>query len=160
MSKIIMTSVPEANVPTPVLHQFVVFFNADDNDEFSLKDATGTVSRFLDVIDDSLITSSSKTYSIDKIKSSIQELKNDLLDGAGAAYDTLKELQDAIVDNDGDITALLNGLANRVAYDYDQTGSLTSGEQLIARNNIDSYGKGDIGNIAGTDFVAHFEASL
>lgn len=80
----------------------------------------------------------SVTWSADKIFDSIAAasaaLKNELIDGAGAALDTLNELADAL-NNDPNFAATIAGeIANRVRYDAPQT--LTTAQQLQACTNI------------------------
>lgn len=91
------------------------------------------------VIDDSAGDgATSVTWSADKIYDSIAAasaaLKNELIDGAGAALDTLNELADAL-NNDPNFAATIAGeIANRVRYDAPQT--LTTAQQLQACTNI------------------------
>ncbi|WP_313284641.1 hypothetical protein [Stutzerimonas kunmingensis] len=93
----------------------------------------------------------SVTWSADKIFDSIAAasaaLKNELIDGAGAALDTLNELADAL-NNDPNFAATIAGeIANRVRYDAPQT--LTTAQQLQACTNI------GVGN-PDRDFVADY----
>lgn len=93
----------------------------------------------------------SVTWSANKIFDSIAAasaaLKNELVDGAGAALDTLKELADAL-NNDPNFAATIAGeIANRVRYDAAQT--LTAAQQLQACQNI------GVGN-PERDFVADY----
>ena len=74
-----------------------------------------------------------------------------------AAFDTLKELQTAILDDQTGISALLAAVDKRVRFDAVQT--LTAPEQLQARQNIGAVAQTDIGDTE-TDFVAIFEAAL
>lgn len=88
-------------------------------------------------IDDTKV-SQTTTYSSTKITSEIsaakQEVKDDLLGGAGTAYDTLKELADLIITNKDAITALQTLAAGHVKFDGAQ--SLTTAQQTQARSNI------------------------
>ena len=61
-------------------------------------------------------------------------MKNDLLGGAGTAYDTLKELADLIDTNKSAIEALQALAAGHVKFDAAQT--LTTDQQAQARTNI------------------------
>lgn len=93
----------------------------------------------------------SVTWSADKIFDSIAAasaaLKNELIDGADAALDTLNELADAL-NNDPNFAATIAGeIANRVRYDAAQT--LTTAQQLQACTNI------GVGN-PERDFVADY----
>ena len=90
-------------------------------------------------IDDSAVDGdTTSTYSADKILDLLvaakNEIKDDLLGGVGSAFDTLKELADAI-GNDGSLAANLGAaIANRVR--YDQAMTLTEPQKLVARTNI------------------------
>lgn len=102
-------------------------------------------------IDDASTTATGETWSVSKIVSAIAAAKNEILGGAGAAWDTLAEIQ-AILSNDANIVSSLNtAIANRIRYDASQT--LTVPQQLQACNNI---GVGD----PATNFVTVFEAGL
>lgn len=133
-------------------------------------------------IDDTQV-SESTTYSSSKITSEItaakQAVKDDLLGGAGTAYDTLKELADLIQTNQDAITALQALAAGHVKYDGAQ--ELTDEQKAQARSNIGAASSAEataaknaaeaaqadvdaleakLGDIEGADFVAAFEAAL
>lgn len=76
--------------------------------------------------------------------------------GAGAAYDTLFEIQGLLTANDGSLAALTTAVNNRVRYDAAQ--SLDSTQQGQARTNIGAASSAAIGN-PDTDFVAAYEAA-
>lgn len=82
--------------------------------------------------------SSSSVYSSVKVESlltaSEQSVKDDLLGGAGEAYNTLKELADLIQTNEDSIEALEALAVGHVKYDGSQT--LTLEQQGQARSNI------------------------
>lgn len=82
--------------------------------------------------------SATKTYSSQKVDSQItaakQSVKNDLLGGAGEAYDTLKELADALVTNKDAITALQQIAQGHVQFDKAQ--ALNDDQKKQARANI------------------------
>lgn len=82
--------------------------------------------------------SATKTYSSQKVDSQItaakQAVKDDLLGGAGEAYDTLKELADALVTNKDAITALQQIAQGHVQFDEAQ--SLNDEQKKQARANI------------------------
>lgn len=86
------------------------------------------------------------TYSSSKIESDItaakQAVKDDLLGGAGAAYDTLKELADLIAANKSAIDALKEVAAGHVKYDAAQT--LTDVQKKQARDNIGAGAAADV----------------
>lgn len=75
-----------------------------------------------------------KTWSADKIISSLNQLKADIVNGAPAAYDTLKEISDYLAANDSALDSLLTAINNRVRYDAAQT--LTTEQKLTACTNI------------------------
>lgn len=83
-------------------------------------------------------TASSTTWSSTKINNELvalrQAVKNELLGGAGTAYDTLKELADLITTNASSIEALRALAAGHVKYDAAQ--SLTDTQKAQARTNI------------------------
>lgn len=82
--------------------------------------------------------SGTKTYSSQKVEAKItaakQSVKDDLLGGAGEAYDTLKELADALVTNKDAITALQQIAQGHVKFDESQ--SLNDEQKKQARANI------------------------
>lgn len=82
--------------------------------------------------------SATKTYSSQKVDSQItaakQSVKNELLGGAGEAYDTLKELADALVTNKDAITALQQIAQGHVQFDKAQ--ALNDDQKKQARANI------------------------
>lgn len=144
---------------------------------------TALQKRLNSIINDTL-ASTTTVYSSSKVDSEItkakQEVKNDLLGGAGTAYDTLNELAELIESNQDAITALQNLAAGYVKYDDAQ--ELTDAQKKQARNNINAVSqdeidfsaieatiasnksevdtlKADIGDL-NTNFVTTFEAEL
>lgn len=101
-------------------------------------------------INDASTTSTTQTWSAKKSSDSIAQVKSDILGGAGAAYDTLLELQNIIVADEGTAAALATAVNNRVRYDAAQT--LTAGQMLQACNNI---GVGD----PDTNFLSAYNAA-
>ncbi|MCP1772841.1 hypothetical protein J2T38_001677 [Neisseria perflava] len=101
-------------------------------------------------IDDSA-PSASSAYSSAKTNALIQQLKNELLGGAGEAYDTLKELEDALKNDQSTAAALAQAVALRLRIDEAQT---LSSEQKAAVEQSLNLGDTD------TDFVARLEAAL
>lgn len=97
-------------------------------------------------------SSTTTTYSSSKISSEItaakQAVKNDLLGGAGAAYDTLKELGDLIDTNKDSITALQALAAGHVKYDGEQT--LTDEYKTQARSNIGAGSATELATVKST----------
>ena len=97
------------------------------------------------------------TWSADKIVDSIAAaklaVKNELVDGAGAALDTLTELA-AALGNDPSFAATIAGeIANRVRYDAAQT--LTAPQQTQVRANIGAQSAAAIGD-PDHDIVADY----
>lgn len=109
------------------------------------------------LIDDANAAGTATTFSASKVTGLLDALKADLLGGADAAFDTLKELQTAILSDQSGINALLTAVNARVRFDAVQ--ALTSLEQAQARDNIGAVAAADIGNF-DTDFVVAFEAAL
>lgn len=92
-----------------------------------------------------------------EMNSAISDAVNGIIDGAPAAYDTLKEISDYISGNDTAVGGITSALANRVRVDAAQ--SFTEPEKVQARTNIDVYSKTEIGN-PETNLVSVFEAAL
>ena len=80
----------------------------------------------------------SVTWSADKIHDSIEAattaLRNSLVNGAGAALDTFKELQDAIGNDPSFAATLATQMSKRVRVDAAQT--FTTNEKLQGCNNL------------------------
>ena len=72
----------------------------------------------------------------------IARLKNELLGGAGSAYDTFKELQDLVLENKNLIEEL-KGIAGKHLR-FDITQSLTNAEKALARSNIGAVSQSDV----------------
>ena len=100
------------------------------------------------------------TWSADKIVDSIAAaklaVKNELVDGAGAALDTLAELAAALGSDPSFAATLAGEIANRVRYDAAQT--LTAPQQTQARANIGAQAAADIGN-PDHDLVAEYNTA-
>ena len=95
-------------------------------------------------------TSSSATWSSDKINTSINEAISALVNGADTTLDTLKELADALDNDAGFASAVATQMGNRVRVDAPQT--FTVDEQAQGCANL------GIGN-PDTDFVAAYDAA-
>lgn len=112
-------------------------------------------------INDASGASTTQTYSVTKILTSISEakaaVKAEILGGAGAAFDTLKELEDALAGSAGELTALTTALGNRLRFDAAQ--ALTAPQKVQANANLGSAALADTGNL-DTNLVAVFEAGL
>ncbi|WP_426345165.1 hypothetical protein [Alcaligenes sp. HNGD-HTN06] len=87
------------------------------------------------------------TYSSNKIEAYVSAKIADLIGGAPAAFDTLKEIADYIASDQTATSALTTAINNRVRFDAAQT--LTAAQQAQACANI---GVGD----PATDFVASY----
>lgn len=89
-------------------------------------------------INDSSTTSTTQTWSASKsqtaINNAITALQNSLVNGAGPALDTFKELQDALGNDPFFAATVATALANRVRFDAVQT--LTAEQQLQALTNL------------------------
>lgn len=111
------------------------------------------------VIDDTA-TDASHAWSASKITAMLDAakaaVKDDLVDGAGTALDTLKELADALGNDPNFAATLAADVANRVRYDSAQT--LTPTQQTQARTNIAAYGADEIGDY-DHNFVADYVAA-
>ena len=90
------------------------------------------------VINDALVTSLSKTYSIDKIKAELASLKTELLGGATNLFDTLSEIESYINSDQSAGSALALQVGNRVSYTTADNRTLAEKQQ--ARTNIDAFG--------------------
>lgn len=103
-----------------------------------------------DIIDDTA-ASTTKTYSSSKIEDVVtaakQAVKDDLLGGAGEAYDTLKELSDLIETNKSAIEALETIAGGAVRYDQDQSTTLTTEQKTQARTNIGAAASAEMGAV-------------
>lgn len=109
----------------------------------------------------------SVTWSASKIFDSIElaktAVKNELVNGAGAALDTLNELAAALGNDPSFATTIATEVANRVRYDTTQT--LTSPQQEQARSNIGAAAASDLSTLAtglgayDRDYVADYTAA-
>ena len=99
-----------------------------------LKAAIGSID-LTALIDDSK-TATNLTWSSTKITSAITAAVTDLINGAPETLDTLKELADAIENNQDAISALQEIASGHVKYDGAQT--LTTEQKAQARTNIDA----------------------
>lgn len=107
------------------------------------------------------------TWSADKIFDSIEAaktaVKNELVDGAAAALDTLNELAAALGNDPNFATTIATEVANRVRYDAAQT--LTSPQQAQARSNIGAAAASDLNTLTtglgnyDRDYVADYTAA-
>lgn len=111
--------------------------------------------------------STTVTWSADKIFDSIAAaqaaVKDDLVNGAGAALDTLNELAAALGNDPSFATTIATEIANRVRFDAVQ--ALDSTQQTQARDNIGAASATDVADLLtglGTydrDYAADYDAA-
>jgi hypothetical protein len=101
-------------------------------------------------INDASTTSTTQAWSASKTAAAVSQVKADILGGAGAAYDTLLEIQQMIVGDEATAAALATAVNNRVRFDAAQT--LTPAQILQACQNI---GIGD----PDTDFLTAYNTA-
>lgn len=106
-------------------------------------------------IDDG-VTSGASTWSSTKISSEISGAVSDLVGGAGAALDTLKELADALGNDPSFATTIATQIANRVRFDDVQV--LTAPQKAQACANIGAQSAAAIGD-PDHDIVADYTAA-
>lgn len=87
----------------------------------------------------------------------VAQAKSELLNGAGTAYDTLKELQDLFVASDSAVAAINTALSNRVRVDAVQ--AFTEPQKLQARSNIGAQSAAEIGD-TDTNYVTVLNAAM
>lgn len=104
------------------------------------------------------------TWSTDKIiaalTSSAQDIKDDILDGAGTAFDTLKELATALGDDPAFATTIMDALGLRLRVDAVQT--FTEPQKTQARTNIGAISQSEVVTLYGDpdhNFLAEYTAS-
>ncbi len=73
------------------------------------------------LISDATLTSTQKTYSIDKINAQIAAAVASLVNSAPGTLDTLKELADALTADSSTISGLVTAIGNRVRFDAAQS---------------------------------------
>lgn len=105
-----------------------------------LKAAIGSID-LTALIDDSK-TATNLTWSSTKITTAITAAVTDLINGAPETLDTLKELADAIENNQDAISALQEIASGHVKYDGAQT--LTTEQKAQARTNIDAVSSAEL----------------
>lgn len=111
-------------------------------------------------IDDSTVNSTTKTWSalkiVDYMLSTEIDIKNDLLNGNGAAYDTLQSLAAYLATDPELATSIANEMGHMVRHNAAQT--LTILQKQTARTNIDALGRDDLGE--PVDVLANYTAQL
>ena len=101
-------------------------------------------------------TSASSTWSSSKINAEISGALSDLVGGAGAALDTLKELADALGNDPSFATTIATQIANRVRFDDVQV--LTAPQKAQACDNIGAASLVATGDL-DRDFAAAYTAA-
>lgn len=116
------------------------------------------------VIDDAAIAGELlKTWSADKIISAIATAKSELINGAPALLDTLKELSDAIGADENFAATMSTALGFRVRVDAAQSFDAT--QQAQGRANIGAASATDVTTLTtnlgdlSTDFYAAYNAA-
>lgn len=109
-------------------------------------------------INDSSSASTTQTWSITKIQGHVTTAINAVINGAGTALDTLKELADAIGNDANFASTMTTALGNRVRVDTNAQG-LSDTQKSNARTNIDAVSASAVGN-PDTDFVTVFNTGL
>lgn len=108
-------------------------------------------------IDDTDLEASSTALSASKVSDLLRSLKTELLNGTENALETFQVLQDALLNDQTGMQALLLSLNQRVRFDAQQ--NLTPAQQQQARQNIGAVSLAQFGDI-DTDFVVIFEQTL
>lgn len=96
-------------------------------------------------------SSTTEVWSSSKVSSAIAQAKSDLVNGAGAALDTLSELAAALGNDASFASTVTTALGYRLRFDAAQT--LTAGQKTQACANL-GIGEPD------TDFVTTFNSGL
>ena len=96
-------------------------------------------------------SSTTEVWSSSKVSSAIAQAKSDLVNGAGAALDTLSELAAALGNDASFASTVTTALGYRLRFDAAQT--LTTGQKTQACANL-GIGEPD------TDFVTTFNSGL
>ena len=96
-------------------------------------------------------SSTTQVWSSSKVSSEIAQAKSDLVNGAGAALDTLSELATALGNDASFASTVTTALGYRLRFDAAQT--LTTGQKTQACANL-GIGEPD------TDFVTTFNSGL
>lgn len=111
-------------------------------------------------IDDAATEGAAVTWSVDKITSVVDQaklaLKNELLNGAGAALDTLAELAAALGNNPNFAATIATELGNRVRFDAAQV--LSAAQKTQACANIGAVETAAVGDTT-RDFAADYAAA-
>lgn len=114
-------------------------------------------------INDASTTSTTQTWSVAKILEELEDtaaaVKDEILGGAGAAYDTLAELQALLQGEAADIASIMTALDNRVRVDTAAQG-LNATQKQNARTNIGADVTSAQTGDTDTNFVTTFNTGL
>lgn len=113
----------------------------------ALNELKAAIEQAQGMIDDEQ-TNVGSTWSSSKIQTQITAAVNALVNGAPGTLDTLKELGDAITNNQDAITALQSIASGHVKFNEAQT--LTGEQQTQARSNIGAAAASDVTTLQGT----------
>ena len=113
--------------------------------------ATAASAGTAEVNDSAASNSTTQTYSANKINTLISTATSNLVNGAGAALDTLGELASALGNDANFATTITTALAKRLRVDATQT--FTNGELQQGQENLSVYSRAQIGD-PETDLVA------
>jgi len=108
-------------------------------------------------INDAATSSTTETYSVDKILNLISVAVDGILDGAPAALDTLNEIAAALNDDAGAVSGIIAAQALRVRVDAAQ--AFDSTQKTQGRSNIGAQEAALIGD-TDRDFAADFTTAL
>ena len=112
-------------------------------------------------INDASTVSTTQTWSVAKIVEELSDtataVKNEILGGAGAAYDTLQELKALLDTEAGEINGILTALGNRLRFDAAQT--LTAPQKVQVNANAGSLSLVQSGD-PDTNLVTSFETAI
>jgi anion-transporting ArsA/GET3 family ATPase len=100
----------------------------------SINEVNGLIGSIAEIDDNAATSSTTKTYSANKLTTLLNNLKTSILGSASPAYDTLQELQALLEGDASAISGLLTAVNNRIAYDASQ--SLNTTQQATACANI------------------------
>lgn len=108
-------------------------------------------------VNDAATSSTTQTYSIDKIRSLVTTSISAVTAGAPAALDTLDELAAALGDDANFAATITTALGNRLRFDVAQT--LSAAQKAQGLSNLGAVAVADVGDTT-TDFVTLFNAGL
>ncbi len=109
-----------------------------------------------DISDASATTSTTTTYSANKINTAIAAAVASLVNGASTTLDTLNEIATALGNDANFATTITTALGNRLRFDAAQT--LTAAQKAQGKANLDAYGALEMGN-PDADLVALYVAA-